>query len=157
WVLCACSERNLRTETKTSVESHQFFENSTRRDATDLEARRVAYVADGCTAFFLENTANKTYLASARHCFDYSITNWCETDGLVQDNDGQRGHCVGIVAADLHHDIAVFEANIPHPSTGASTLQLSPFVPPVGTRLVMTGYPFDQDPVLPRNGMLTTT
>jgi hypothetical protein len=133
-----------------------FFENSVRRDATAAEASRVANVG-GCTAFFLENTAGKVYLASARHCFQFAITNWCTTNGQVTDNSGNKGKCTKVVAADTSRDVAVFEADIKHASTGDSTLRLSAYVPSLNSALVMVGYPGDNDPTTGRNGKLTTT
>ena len=135
-----------------------FFQSSVRRDATADEASRVAYVTNvGCTAFFVENTQSKTYVMSARHCFDHAITAWCTKDGAVTDTSGVTGHCVRIVAADVHHDVALFEADLAHASTGTSTLRLAAYAASVNTPLVMIGYPYDFDPATARKGALTTT
>jgi hypothetical protein len=154
--LSACADVPDAAEKEASTTSHMFFANSERRDATTAEAARVVHVGL-CTSFFLENHANKTYLATARHCSNFAVTEWCASDGVVIDNSGAQGKCTRIVAADVNSDVAVFEADIPHASSGDTTLRLSSFIPKVGTRLIMTGYPLDQDPTNPRNGKLTTT
>jgi hypothetical protein len=156
--LGACSDRPDPIEPLASAVSHNFFENSQRRDATALEAARVAsFPGGGCTVFFLENTANKVYIGSARHCFEFAAANWCAEPGTIVDNSGVEGHCRRVVAADDHHDVVVLEVDIAHASTGDTTLRLASFVPKVGTKLVMLGYPMDEDPVNPREGALTTT
>lgn len=151
-------EQPSSNEEREATSSNQFFENSVRRDASSAEASRVVQlVTSGCAAFFLENSANKTFLATARHCVEFAITSWCERDGAIVDNDGRRGRCTRIIAADVNRDIAVFEADLAHASTGSSTLRLASYVPKVGTKLIMTGYPADRDPQTARNGKLTTT
>ncbi len=152
----APSGPRLQDGSQPSGVQSMFFENSVRRDATASEASRVANVG-GCTAFFLENTAGKVYLASARHCFQFAITNWCTTNGQVTDNSGNKGKCTKVVAADTSRDIAVFEADIKHASSGDSTLRLSAYVPSMNSALTMVGYPADNDPATGRNGKLTTT
>jgi hypothetical protein len=135
-----------------------FFQNSVRRDATAEEASRVAYVTNiGCTAFFVENTQSKTYVMSARHCFDHAITAWCNKGGEIADTNGVTGQCTRIVAADASHDVALFESNLAHASNGSSTLRLVGYAPSVNTPLVMIGYPYDFDPQTARKGALTTT
>ncbi|MBX3196847.1 MAG: trypsin-like peptidase domain-containing protein [Labilithrix sp.] len=156
--LAACSAELQPGEGKQSTRSNQFFENSVRRDATAAEASRVAQLTTSkCASFFLENTANKTYIATARHCVEFSITNWCANDGGIVDNSGVQGRCTRVVAADATHDIAVIEANLPHASSGDSTLRLTSYVPAVSSKLIMTGYPGDDDPQTARRGRLTTT
>lgn len=158
--LLGCSTPSSEeVESTKSTVSHQFFEQSTRRDASGLEAQRVARTSTGCTAFFLENTAGKVYMASARHCFEYSVTNWCEKDGGITDNDGVEFKCTKVIAADSTHDITVFETNHPsHRTKGATTLRLASFNPSSKQRLIMTGYPCDEDPVEGgRQCALTTT
>ena len=141
-----------------ATSERMFFDNAVRRDATALEASRVAYVTNvGCTAFFVENTQSKTYVMSARHCFDHAITAWCTNDGAITDTSGVTGHCVRIVAADVNHDVALFEADLAHASTGTSTLRLAAYAASVSTPLVMIGYPYDFDPATARKGALTTT
>ena len=137
------------------VPTLMFFQNSSRRDATRLEASQVAHVG-GCAAFFLENSKDRVYLASARHCFEYQITDWCRT-GSVTGNDGTTGTCTRVVAADDRHDIAVFEAAMRHASLGESTLRLAAYTPKVDTELLMIGYPADRDPTTARRGELTVT
>lgn len=130
----------------------QFFQNSTRRDATAQEADHVVN-ARGCAAFFVANRSGKTLLGSARHCFNYSITNWCQGGGMVTDNQGRTGTCQRIVAADANHDIAVFEAKFPYVPEEQDTLRLAAYQPKLQDRLVMIGYPADKY----RLGRLTTT
>jgi hypothetical protein len=155
---CADAADPGSNEQQVATNSHQFFENSERRDASAAEASRVARIANiGCAAFFLENTARKVYVATARHCFDFHMDSWCAGGGGVVDNDGNQGKCLQIVAADPNHDIAVFESDIPHASSGDSTLVLASYVPKTGSKLIMTGYPVDSDPENPRRGKLTTT
>src|SRR5262245_21470779 len=147
-----------QTEKHAELASNQFFANAVRRDADVIEGSRVARIANvGCAAFFLENTSNQVFVATARHCFDFKMTEWCAGGGGIVDNAGKRGACAGIVAMDSHHDIAVFRATIDHVSTGDTTLRLADYVPKSSTKLVMTGYPVDEDPEQPRRGRLTTT
>src|SRR5690606_21280912 len=109
--------------------------------------------AKGCAAFFVANTRGKTYLISARHCFGYQITSWCANDGRLVDNEGNEGRCRRIVAADMSHDIALFEAEFEAYTEPDAALRLASFEPEVNTRLVMIGYPADKF----RKGTLTTT
>jgi hypothetical protein len=133
--LIACGERP-----QPSSDLQQFFEQSTRRDPTALEAAHVVNL-DGCAAFFVANSAGKTIMGSARHCMSYSVTNWCPT-GTVRTNAGRIGRCTRVVAADVGHDIALFEVNLPYDASAA--LRLAAYQPPVGTRLQMIGFPADQ-------------
>lgn len=144
-------------EARGSTVSNQFFENSARRDANALEASYVAKLGGGCTSFFLENTAGKVYMATARHCVEFKVMDWCESDGAITDNAGVTGRCTKVVAADQTRDFAIFEVAMVHPSSGASTLRLAAYTPPQSTKLTMTGYPGDKDPATGRNGKLTTT
>ncbi len=156
--MAGCSAEAVSLDSRKTTLSNQFFENSVRRDATAAEASRVAKLTTSqCASFFLENTANKTYIVTARHCVEFAITSWCTRDGAIVDNNGVRGRCIRVVAADRNRDIAVIEANLPHPSTGDATLRLAAYVPSVNTKLVMTGYPGDDDPLTARRGRLTTT
>lgn len=156
--IVGCSAGAEDPEPRKTTLSNQFFENAVRRDATAAEASRVAQlVTSKCASFFLENTANKTYIATARHCVEFAITSWCASDGAIVDNNGVRGRCTRVVAGDGNRDIAVIEANLPHPSTGEATLRLASYVPSVETKLIMTGYPGDDDPLTARRGRLTTT
>lgn len=144
-------------ERRAATESNMFFENSVRRDATGSEASRVAKLTTSqCAAFFLESTTTKTFVATARHCVEFAITSWCESDGKLEDNQGRAGRCVRVVAADVNHDIAVFEADLLHPA-GDATLRLASYAPSANTKLVMIGYPADEDPTTARRGKLTTT
>lgn len=94
----------------------QFFTNSVRREADVTERGQVAK-AKGCASFFLENSAGKTFVASARHCFGYAATNWCKT-GTFKDNDGNVAKCKRFVAGDLQRDIIVMEADFATPPQG---------------------------------------
>ena len=138
------------------LEQHQFFENSTRRDATSQESKLVVKLG-GCAAFFVANDQGKTYMATARHCVNYSITSWCNNGGRVRDNQGRRGTCKRIIAADANHDIAVFEVTMPYVPASHTVLRLASYQPAVDTPLKMIGYPADNDPETARHGKLTTT
>jgi hypothetical protein len=156
--LAGCGAEPKPAEATRSTKARQFFENAERRDATAAEGSRVAQLTTSkCASFFLENTANTVYVATARHCVDFAITTWCTNDGALADNSGSQGKCARLVAADKTHDIAVFEASIAHAAAGDTTLRLASYVPPVNTKLVMTGYPGDEDPQTARRGKLTTT
>lgn len=156
--LTGCAADAPRPEQEGGRGSNQFFENAQRRDATAAEASRVGQLTTSqCASFFLENTANKTFVATARHCVDFAITAWCANDGALVDNSGHAGKCTRVVAADTSHDIAVFEAALAHPTKGDATLRLAAYVPPLNTKLIMTGYPADEDPLTARRGKLTTT
>jgi hypothetical protein len=126
-----------------SSDLQQFFEQSTRRDPDAFEAAHVVNL-NGCAAFFVENTAGKTILGTARHCVSYSITSWCSNGGTIRDNNGRTGRCTRVVAADTGHDIALFEASLPYTPTAEQGLRLAAYQPPVNTRLQMIGYPADQ-------------
>ena len=130
----------------------QFFENSLRGDATQEEANWTAKVK-GCAAFFLETDNGSVMMASARHCFSYSITNWCNRDGRITRNDGAVGYCKSIIAADSEYDIAVFEADFDSAPNPENRLKLASFWPPLYSKLLMVGYPADKF----RQAKLTTT
>jgi hypothetical protein len=164
-----------------------FFANSTRRDPTPIERTRVAkLMSSRCAAFFLENTANKVIVATAKHCFfELSPTDWCSKDGHFRAGDGYHdgpvtdttdggdvavtdggkdpndGWCQHIIASDDTHDIVVFEGKFDgetqHASQGDTTLRLAAYIPATGSPLTMIGFPADQDPATARNGAFTTT
>ncbi len=135
-------------------DTQQFFENATRRDPSDTELKRTGYVTEiGCTTFFVENTQNRTILISARHCFNYAITNWCQTNGAIEDNFGVRGKCKNVLAADFKYDIAMYEAEFPYTPASENTFKLAAFSPKEKTRLQMTGFPADTQ----RQKKITTT
>jgi hypothetical protein len=117
-----------------------FFSQSTRREATKKESDYVVR-AGTCTGFFVENTAGKTYIGTARHCFEMSVTNWCRTGGFFVDNDGKKGACKKVLAADLTHDIAFLEADFGY--APRETFRLAAFEPSEKARLRMVGYPCD--------------
>lgn len=127
-----------------------FFANSTRRDATVLEAQPIAKVR-GCTAYFIRNSAGKVFVGSARHCFGGAISTWCQGGGAITRTDGIAGRCTRVVAADRNHDLAIVEASFPQPPL--ATLRLADYTPLVDTRLTMAGFPADKY----RKGKLTVT
>lgn len=120
---------------------YMFFQNSTRREATAVEADHVVHAA-GCTAYYVQNTAGKVYLGSARHCFGMSAGNWCSRGGIFKDEEGNTGRCKRVVAADLKHDIVFLEADFKKAPKEA--FRLAAYEPPVKSRLKMIGYPCDQ-------------
>ena len=132
--------------------TRQFFENSKRSDATRQEADWTAKVR-GCAAFFIETNNDKVLMASARHCFNYSINNWCALDGRIVRNDGAQGRCTRVIAAKQNYDIAVFETNFKSQPNPKHVLKLASFMPPLHSKLVMVGYPADKY----RRAKLTTT
>src|SRR4051812_31266701 len=104
-LVAGCASTTDQKDTQTDGEhlgkatGTMFFQNWVRRDATAEEASRVAYVTNiGCTAFFVENTQNKTYVMSARHCFSHAITAWCNKGGEITDTNGVTGQCTRVVA-----------------------------------------------------------
>jgi len=132
-----------------------YFANTRRRVATEEELKpivRMDVLPDGthtgCTAFFVRNGAGRQLVASARHCTDNAITRWCDGGGTVSTGDrAHLGTCTRIVAADVKHDIAVFEVAMDEgfdPSDYES-LRLGGFVANAGTRLEMVGFPADDD------------
>jgi hypothetical protein len=130
----------------------QFFQNSIRGDANQMESDWTANVK-GCAAFFLETNNGSVMMASARHCFNYAITNWCQTDGKIVTNTGKVGRCKRVVAAQSNYDISVFEASFDSPPNPDHLLRLASFTPPLHSKLVMIGYPADKY----RKAKLTTT
>lgn len=150
WQLASCGAAPSETESTSDLQ--MFFENSTRRDPNALEREQTVNVG-GCTAFYVKNTAGKAILASARHCFNGSITNWCNGGGRFTQNDGLAGTCKRVVAADTTHDIALFEGDITVLPSNDRALSLAAYEPRVSTRLKMIGYPADQY----RRAALTTT
>lgn len=121
-----------------------FFENSRRREATNVEKARVVRLPMGCTGFYVENSQRKTVVATARHCVDYNATDWCKKLGEMTDAvSGTKGTCKAIVAGDGLHDIFLFESTLPLPNS-MKTFRLAGFAPPARTRLTMTGYPADK-------------
>ncbi len=127
-----------------------FFAQSKRRDANQTETDQVVRAA-GCTAFFVENTAGKTFLATARHCFGLAATAWCRAGNQFTDNDGNKGACVRMAVGDTQHDIVIFEADFKY--SPRETIRLSAKVPADDVALKMIGYPCDKY----RNCKLTTT
>ncbi|MBX3228928.1 MAG: trypsin-like peptidase domain-containing protein [Labilithrix sp.] len=155
--MIGCAPVALDDEERGSTSSNQFFVNASRRDPTALEASRVGRVNPGCAAFFLENDVNKTFLMTARHCFDFDTEAWCATDGEIVQENGTRGQCTRVVVEDDSHDLVVFEADMKHAAKGSTTLRLASYAPRARTRLTMIGYPADADPDSARLGAITTT
>ena len=152
WMLIAVCCGWLPVERPTSSEPDQFFANAKRREASNAEGKLVLRVP-GCTAFFIENTKNLAIVASARHCYEFSATTFCETGGGFQTNDGEVGRCLNVLAGDAEHDLVMFRAEFPFVPGPEHTLRASSFRPEVGTRLKMIGYPGDPE----RRGRLTVT
>ena len=146
-------------------EGKYFFPQALRRDANAQEKKYIAklyWAPKGildCTAFFLENNADKMILATAAHCVGFDVLNWCrqgeEVGGFV-DWEGKVGWCENIIAINNKNDLFVFEARYDDgspPPARQETLKLATFVPPVNTKLKVYGFPADDL----RNGTATVT
>lgn len=131
---------------------NHFFTNARRREPTDAERNRVIRIPS-CTAFFVENTKSQTIVATARHCFEFKETEFCDKGSGFTTNEGVQGRCLNVLAGDSEHDIVLFRAEFPFVPGPERTLRLSGFAPEVGTRLTMIGYPSDPE----RQGRLTVT
>jgi hypothetical protein len=145
-----------------------FFLNSQRRDPTPVEQGLFLRAVksgrqSGCTAFLVENTQKRHFIATQRHCYDWNISEACRNDqirilpesSLVS---GVHGRCVGVVASSVEQDVAIIEIELKN-SLGFNAsqrqrnafvnnhrpLRLADFEPEVGDRLKMFGYPADRE------------
>jgi V8-like Glu-specific endopeptidase len=130
---------------------NQFFENSKRRRANSAEQGMVMRLDNGCTAFAVKNTADKSLIITARHCVDFDPKSWCANGGGLTDNFGNSGRCTQIIASTVAKDVMMFESDID--VSKVQGLRLASFVPQKSTRLTMIGYPADNY----AKGQLTVT
>jgi len=145
-----------------------FFENSVRRDPGPQDPIdaivHVYFTSDSgarfsCTGFFLQNGTEEFMVATARHCFQYQVTQACDS-GQIEFKTavgGFSGRCSNVIVADPRDDFTILEADFGHDSGSASqkignlSLTHQSFKP--GTKLKMIGYPSDPE----RKGQLTVT
>ena len=119
-----------------------FFENSRRVEAPQDEKRGLGRLG-GCTAYFLKNTQDKNFVATARHCFSYNAPNWCPR-GVVKDEfSGEQIRCKGIAAGDGKHDLIVFELE-DSTRDRSKDFELASFALAPSMRLEMLGFPGDR-------------
>lgn len=153
-----------------------FFENSWRRDTTSEELRHIARAVragqkTGCTGFWVKNPQDRFFFATARHCYNWTISQSCHDDEIRIYPDGKMkeefsGRCKQVIASSLRHDVAVIEVEIRDPDKQKASsqllnrvknyikpLKLADFSPQENDRLVMYGFPSDRD----RNRSATTT
>lgn len=148
--------------TDNSSKEKQFFENSIRRDANASELTPVVRIyvpgtnITGCTGYFIANQNDRAYIATGRHCaaeilpdgtldhVNYDIHKWCTTPGIFVQSNGQTGSCKRVVIENPVFDMVILEADFTQQPSSSDKLTLAAFVPKVGTRLKMIGYPCDK-------------
>jgi hypothetical protein len=146
--------------------SYNFFENSERRDLSGQEQRFILRAvkpgqAIGCTAFLIENNQDRILVGTARHCYNWKITEACNEDQIrITTDEGFSanvvGRCTQVIASSVLHDVAVIEIELRNRLGFRATrnqrrqfedfyipLRLADFSPTLGDRLQMYGYPAD--------------
>jgi hypothetical protein len=141
-----------------------FFENSRRRVSTIRETRYLAKV-EGGTGFFVQNTKNRPYLATAKHLFknDNDPYRFCRKGGRIYDyGHGIYRTCKRVIAETPSLDLVIleFDGSARGVDNAEKTqqninpgVQLAKFSPRLYTRLKMIGHPGDNI----ADGAVTTT
>lgn len=133
-----------------TVHLAHMFENSTRRDLTSEELQPLIYFKSGCTGFFLQNTHNKAFIMTARHCYKLDFTNKCNNGEVQffarQNNQWVEGTCEKVIAASIKDDAVIFEARFQASFTlPLNTYSLAGTEPPACTNVQLMGFPGDSE------------
>lgn len=149
------------------LQAVNFFENSQRRD---LEADKKRWVLRAvkkgqkkrCSSFLVENTQNRWFVATGKHCFDDAMEKQClekNVEFLPANRSGVSfvGRCQNVIIEDPRDDIVIVEIEIlnRHRKRASNqlkqklrenyqALRLSSYIPPVGFRLQLLGFPRDR-------------
>lgn len=141
--LVSCKFNNQQ---KTDASDVKFLnEHSRRRPTTSEESAGIfklkTYGGNVCTAFAVKNEANKPIVFTARHCMNYTASDWCTKVGEIKSADEKESYrCKAIIFDPKDSDFAAMELDRQIPDAG---FVLGDFDPPVGRRLSMIGYPSD--------------
>jgi hypothetical protein len=120
-----------------------FYENSRRRPTTDIERKYLANIG-GCAGFFVQNTQGKNLLVTARHCLNYSASQFCKDKKIIFDRKHElERQCLRIVASSAKLDITMIEVDGPLRDQ-EDNLILADFTPQAQTRIYLVGFPNDQ-------------
>jgi hypothetical protein len=109
-LISSCGKESSDQNALKIIPSHIFYENS-KRKTIELNSYMASGLAKvkGCAGFFLKNSNDKNYLATARHCFQYKATEWCK-DGEVTDvYNNNKLKCIKIAIGDAGHDLIILE------------------------------------------------
>jgi V8-like Glu-specific endopeptidase len=127
--------------------SHVKFlnEHSRRRIASADESapifRLKTYGGNTCTAFAVKNSQKKPIVFTARHCMNYTATDWCTKVGEIKSADGNDTYrCKSILLDPKNTDFAALELDRPISVGG---YELADFDLAAGRRLQMIGFPSD--------------
>ena len=133
------------------AESIKFFEQSIRRDISSAEEMsmsprlRNARAEASCGSTFLENSAGRYIVLSAKHCVgDDDFLRLCRRGEIeITTSTGERATCTRPIHAAHGHDVALFEVTFSVAPRNITTAQISIRPPALGTRLSARGYPGD--------------
>lgn len=163
--LTSCGS-NLEDGDLSLLSSYNFFANSERRDLSPEEQRLILRAVKpgqsrGCAAFMVENNQNRLLVGTARHCYNWKITEACQDDQIrIVPDEGLSanvvGRCTQVIASSVLHDVTIIEIELRNRFGFRATnnqrrqfnefyipLTLADFSPTPGDRLQMYGYPGD--------------
>lgn len=142
-VLVSCK---FNSESEDQAYQIKFLnEHSRRRIAGPEESSNIfrlkTYGGNTCTAFAVKNEAKKPIVFTARHCMNFTATDWCSKVGEITSADQKNSYrCKSVLFDPKDSDYAALELDKPIQSEG---FLLANFDPTVGRRLQLIGYPSD--------------
>jgi Trypsin len=123
----------------------QFFENTMRTTVSKktIEARGIARLDMGCTGFFIKNSQNKNFVATARHCMNYRAAEWCGRNSIRDYSSGKKLNCLQVAVGDEFHDTVILEVEN-STRDRSQDFELGAFLLESKMRLQMLGFPADK-------------
>ena len=109
-LLCSCAKPAENTESF-------IYRNSARGNPTAEQLKKFV-VLGSCVGYALKNSQNRAIFSSARHCFGYQVSEWCQGKNpriardILTTSYQRIGTCLRILMADKSRDIFIFEATI---------------------------------------------
>lgn len=161
--LASCKFNSERPEQSSEVKF--LNEHSRRRVASAEESTNIfrlkTYGGNTCTAFAVKNEAKKPIVFTARHCMNFTASDWCSKVSEITSADQKNSYrCKSVLFDPKDSDYAALELDRPIPSQG---FLLANFDPALGRRLQLIGFPSDwyakslEGTVLTENCWLTSS
>jgi hypothetical protein len=138
-----------------SIPARAYITENTRpRPLTYEEEQRLVGVNGGCSGFLVDNEDKRLFVATARHCVKYQITEWCSkhvpnTFRLFIGGWSVSGSCGKVIAGSASDDLVIVEVELEGGLAGADQKvrskavfsRLIEFNPKLYTRFQMFGFP----------------
>lgn len=145
-LIVALTSCKFKSEGADQVSQIKFLNEHSRRRAASAEEstnifRLKTYGGNTCTAFAVKNDTKKPIVFTARHCMNFTASDWCSKVSEITSSDQKNSYrCKSVLFDPKDSDYAALELDKPIQSEG---FLLANFDPALGRRLQLIGFPSD--------------